>query len=106
MGGWDSIVSTDSEEKTTLSGSSSSTMWTAENSLKVTVKEFDGKVLNHFRHYFKVAGEDRWYPTRKGVALNLNEWDTFLESLIDIDAKVRQLRCKNEQVEPIPPTGI
>ena len=30
----------------------------------------------------------------------------YLESLIDIDAKVRQLRCKNEQVEPIPPTGI
>ena len=98
MGGWDRIVSTDSEEKTTLSGSISSTMWTlgkrtAENSLNVTVKEFDGKVLIHFRHYFKVAGEDRWYPTRKGVALNLNEWDTFLESLIDIDAKVRQLRC-------------
>ena len=110
MGGWDNIVSTDSEEKTTLSGSSSS-MWTlgkctAENSLNVTVKEFDGKILIHFRHYFKVAGEGPWYPTKKGVALNLNEWDTFLESLIDIDAKVRQLGCKNEQVEPIPPTGI
>ena len=42
---------------------------------------------------------------KKGVALNLNEWDKFVESLVDIDAKVRQLRCKNEQVEPIPPTA-
>ena len=65
----------------------------------------DGQVLIHFRHYCKVSGEDRWYPTKKGVALNLNEWDKFVESLVDIDAKVRQLRCKNEQVEPIPPTA-
>ena len=85
-------------------------MWTlgkrkGENALKVVVKEYDGQVLIHFRHYCKVSGEDRWYPTKKGVALNLNEWDKFVESLVDIDAKVRQLRCKNEQVEPIPPTA-
>ena len=86
-------------------------MWTlgkrnGENALNVVAKEYDGQVLIHFRHYFKVSGEDRWYPTKKGVALNLSEWDKFVESLVDIDAKVRQLRCKNEQVEPIPPTGI
>ena len=85
-------------------------MWTlgkhkGENALKVVVKEYDGQVLIHFRHYCQVSGEDRWYPTKKGVALNLNEWDKFFESLVDIDANVRQLRCKNEQVEPIPPTA-
>ena len=39
------------------------------------------------------------------MALNLGEWDKFVESLVGIDAKVGQLRCKNEQVEPIPPTA-
>ena len=85
-------------------------MWTLgkrkrENALKVVIKDYDGQVLIHFRQYSKVSGEDRWYPTKKGVALNLSEWDKFVESLVDIDAKVRQLRCKNEQVEPIPPTA-
>ena len=37
----------------------------------------DGQVLIHLRHYFKAAGDDRWYPTKKGVTLNLAEWDTF-----------------------------
>ena len=51
-------------------------------------------------------GEDRWYPTKKRVALNLGKWDKLVESLVYVDAKVRQLLCKNERVEPIPPTGI
>ena len=83
-------------------------MWTlgkrkGENALSMTIKEYNGKVLIQFQHYFKIVGEDCWHATKKGVALNLGEWDTFLESLIDIDAKLRQLRCKNE---PSPPTGI
>ena len=40
------------------------------------------------------------------MALNLGEWDKLVESLVYIDAEVSQLHCKNEQVEPIPPTGI
>ena len=60
-------------------------MWTLgkrkrENALNVTVKAYDGKVLIHFRHYFKVVGEDRWYPTKKGVALNLGKWEKLVES--------------------------
>ena len=82
-------------------------MWTlgkrnGENAVNVVAKDYDGQVLIHFWHYFKVSEEDRWYPTKKGVALNLGEWDKFVESLVDIDAKVKQLRCKNEQL--IPPT--
>ena len=94
-----------------MSGDSSSSMWTlgkrnGESTLNVTVKEYEGQVLLHFRHYFKASGEDRWYPTKKGVTLTLEEWDKFNESYIDIDAKVRRLRCKNEQIEPLPPKGI
>ena len=86
-------------------------MWTlgkrnGENALNVVVKEYDGQILIHFRHYFKAAGEDRWYPSKKGVTLNLAEWDTFNQSFLDIDCEVRRLRCKNEQVESLPPRGI
>ena len=46
-------------------------MWTlgkrnGENALSVIVKEYDGQILIHLRHYTKAAGEDRWYPTKKG----------------------------------------
>ena len=78
-------------------------MWTlgkrnGENALNVVVKEYDGQVLIHLRHYFKAAGEDRWYPTKKG--------DTFNQSFLDIDCEVRRLCCKNAQVESPPPRGI
>ena len=86
-------------------------MWTlgkrnGENALKVVVKEYEGQVLIHLRHYFKAAGEDRWYPTKKGVALTLEEWDNLTESFVSIDAEVRRFRCKNSQVDQVPPKGI
>ena len=103
---WGISVPTESEEE----ARGSSSMWTlgkrkGENALNVVVN-YDGQVLVHLQHCSKVSGEDRWYPTKRGVALNLAEWDKFVESLVYIDAKVKQLRCKNEQVEPIPPTSI
>ena len=86
-------------------------MWTlgkrnGENALNVVVKEYDGQVLIHLRHYFKAAGEDRWYPTKRGVTLNLAEWDTFNQSFVDIDCEVRRLRYMNEQVESPPSKRI
>ena len=86
-------------------------MWTlgkrsGEKALNVLVKEYEGQVLIHFRHYFKASGQDRWYPTKKGVALTLEEWDNLIEAFVSIDAEVRRLRCKNEQIDPLPPKGI
>ena len=77
-----------------------------ENSIRVMVKEFHGKIRVHIRHYFKTKDEDRWYPTKKGVALSLEEWDKFNEKLATIDSEVRRLRSQNEQVAPVPPTGV
>ena len=86
-------------------------MWTLgkrneENALNVVDKEYDGQVLIHLRHYSKATGEDRWYPTKKGVTLNLAEWDTFNQSFVEIDCEVRRLRCKNAQVQSPPFRGI
>ena len=93
-----------------MSGESGS-MWnlrkcSGDKDFRVVVKEYEGQVLIHFRHYFKASGEDRWYPTKKGVTLTLEEWDNLNESFVGIDAEVRCLRCKNEQVDPVPPKGI
>ena len=86
-------------------------MWTLgqrgnENSIRVMVKEFQGKIQVHIRHYYKTKDEDRWYPTKKGVALSLEEWDKFNEEFAAIDSEVRRLRSQNEQVVPVPPTGV
>ena len=61
-------------------------MWTlgkrsGENALNVVAKEYEGQVLIHIRHYYKATGEDRWYPTKKGITLNLEEWDKFTVSI-------------------------
>ena len=73
----------------------------AENALNVVAKEYEGQVLIHIRHYFKATGEDRWYPTKKGITLNLEEWDKFTEVFSEVDSEVRQLRLKNEEAEPV-----
>ena len=85
-------------------------MWTLgqrgnENSIRVMVKEFHGKIRVYIS-YFKTKAEDRWYPTKNGVALSLEEWDKFNEKLATIDSEVRRLRSQNEQVTPVPPTGV
>ena len=81
-------------------------MWTlgkrnAENALNIVAKEYEGQILIHVRHYFKAAGEDRWYPTKKGVTLNLEEWDKFNEVFSEIQSDVKRLRSMNDEVEPV-----
>ena len=83
-------------------------MWTLGErgrvySIKVDVSEFHGKLKVHIRHYRKsiVAGEEQWYPTKRGIALDLEEWDTLSEQYIAIDTEVRRLRSRNEEVKPI-----
>ena len=79
-------------------------MWTlgecnGANTLNVAITDYDAHVLIHLHHYFKTTGEDCWYPMKQGVTLNLDEWDKFNECFVDIDAEMRCLHCKNEQVE-------
>ena len=87
-------------------------MWTLgvreeyDTRIDVRVGEYNDQVKIHFRHYNYNPKKERWFPTKRGVALNLDEWDKFAESFVAIDGKVRQLRCKNEQTEPVPPESL
>ena len=66
-----------------------------ENSIKVMVKKFQGQIKIHIRHYYKTKDEDRWYPTKRGVALSLKKWGKFNKEFAAIDSEVRRLRCQN-----------
>ena len=88
-------------------------MWTLGErgrvySIKVDVSEFQEKLKVHIRHYRKSVeeGEEQWYPTKRGIALDLEEWDTLSEQFIAIDTEVRRLRSRNEDVKPIFGGGI
>ena len=74
--------------------------------IDVRVKEWKGKIQIHIRHFDFNKDNDRWFPTGKGVALNLNEWDKFVDEFQTIDLEVRRLRCKNEQTEAVPPKRV
>ena len=85
-------------------------MWTLgersiDNRIKVVVKDYQGEVKVHIRHFLKRANTDHWYPITKGITLNLKEWDRFKDNFEAIDLEVRRLRSKNEQVTPVPPTS-
>ena len=98
---WVGDVNLPTEREHSVTGiNSCSVRWTlgkrnGENALNVVVKEYDGQVLIHLRHCFKAAGEDRWYPMKKGVTLNSAQWDTFNQSFLNIDCEVRCLHCNN-----------
>ena len=74
-------------------------MWTlgergSKNCIRVTVKECQDEIKIHIRHYSKVNDGVRWYPTKKGVALSLEEWDKFNEEFAAIDSEVLRLRSQ------------
>ena len=71
----------------------------------VNLSEYKGKPKIHFRsfEYSKKHG-GRWFPTERGVALNLEEWETFLDNFAEIDYQIRQLKTENEQATSIPST--
>ena len=73
-------------------------MWTlsergSDNCIRVTVKCQD-EIKIHIRHNSKVKYGVRWYPTKKGVALSLEEWDKFNEEFAAIDSEVLRLRSQ------------
>ena len=74
-------------------------------SIRVTVTRFEGQVKIHVRHFLKRVNRDDWYSTKRGITLNLDEWDKF-ENFEAIDLEVRRIRSHNDQIAAVPPTGI
>ena len=55
-----------------------------DRSIFVTVNTFQGKVKVHIRQHYQPTG-DKWVPTKKGITLDKEEWETLKAHLTDID---------------------
>ena len=65
-------------------------MWSVgTRPIYVSVEEFQNKIKIHIRHYFQ---DDLgiWHPTKKGVALDVEEWKTIKSHLQDIDNEIQR----------------
>lgn len=71
--------------------------------LVVNLSEYEGKPKIHFRRfeYNKKQG-GRWFPTERGIALNLEEWQTFLDNFEEIYCKIHRMRFENDKATSIP----
>ncbi|KAK3098143.1 hypothetical protein FSP39_016570 [Pinctada imbricata] len=56
----------------------------------VTVSEFRGKVMVSIREHYEADGELR--PGKKGISLNLEQWNQLKDQMDEIDAVVKDLK--------------
>ena len=68
----------------------------------VNLSEYEGKPKIHFRHFEYNKKSDSWFPGERGVALNLEEWETFLDNFEDIYFKIHRMSSENDKATSIP----
>ncbi|CAG8773395.1 520_t:CDS:2, partial [Dentiscutata erythropus] len=56
---------------------------------RVTVREFKNMILIDFREYFRKDGE--YLPGKKGMSLQVDQWNKLKEQIDDIDAEIKKL---------------
>ncbi|KAJ7385407.1 Transcriptional coactivator [Desmophyllum pertusum] len=57
---------------------------------KVSVREFKGRVLVDIREFYESDGEMK--PGRKGISLQLEQWEKLKNLVGDIDEAIEQLK--------------
>ncbi|CAG8623211.1 5337_t:CDS:2 [Cetraspora pellucida] len=57
---------------------------------RVTVREFKEMILVDIRDYFKQNGE--YLPGKKGISLQVDQWNKLKEFVDDIDAEIKKLK--------------
>ena len=52
------------------------------NQKKVTINEFEGKLLVHIRHFYedRTTGEEK--PGKNGIALSVDQWNKLKEQVL------------------------
>ncbi|KAG9289108.1 hypothetical protein G9A89_022417 [Geosiphon pyriformis] len=58
---------------------------------RVTVRKFKNMVLVDFREYFE-SGDGSLKPTKKGISLQIDQWNKLKELVDDIDEEVRRIK--------------
>ncbi|XP_058963573.1 activated RNA polymerase II transcriptional coactivator p15 [Pocillopora verrucosa] len=61
------------------------------NKRRVTVREFKGKILVDIREFYEdSAGEMK--PGKKGISLQLDQWETLKNHIADIDEAIEEMK--------------
>ncbi|CAH1767351.1 2564_t:CDS:2, partial [Entrophospora sp. SA101] len=58
---------------------------------RVTVREWKNMVLIDIREFFEVDGGTPM-PTKKGISLQLDQWDKLKSLVDDIDEEIKNLK--------------
>ena len=63
--------------------------------LRVKVNTFNGSVYVHVRRHFKPEGSEDWFPTKKGIVLNVTQFENLASSIGDIREEVARWSSEN-----------
>ena len=63
-----------------------------ERNIMVTVNKFSGERRVHIRQYFHPDSSNDLMPTKKGVALNLAEWEMLKQHVIAVDDAITEMQ--------------
>ncbi|XP_022799284.1 activated RNA polymerase II transcriptional coactivator p15-like [Stylophora pistillata] len=58
---------------------------------RVTVREFKGKILVDIREFYE-DNEGEMKPGRKGISLQLSQWEALKSHITDIDVAIEEMK--------------
>ncbi|XP_057303086.1 activated RNA polymerase II transcriptional coactivator p15-like [Hydractinia symbiolongicarpus] len=69
-------------------GDDDASSWDLGKKKKVSISEFKGQTYINIREYYEADGELK--PGRKGIALNLSQWDELTKVVDKINKKIKK----------------
>ncbi|XP_069137186.1 activated RNA polymerase II transcriptional coactivator p15-like isoform X1 [Argopecten irradians] len=78
-----------SQSKKPTKGANGEQMFQLSKMRFVSVSEFRGKVLVGIREYYEADGDLR--PGKKGISLNMEQWNNLKEQIDEIDKAVKSV---------------
>ncbi|XP_067951981.1 activated RNA polymerase II transcriptional coactivator p15-like [Watersipora subatra] len=81
--------STKSAASTGVRGEDGEVMYPLSKQRNVSVSEFRGKPLVNIREYYEKDG--KMLPGRKGISLNLEQWNKLKSYISDIDSELARI---------------
>ncbi|GBC06752.1 hypothetical protein RclHR1_07010008 [Rhizophagus clarus] len=81
----------DSDRSDRGENSAGETYFKLSNKKRVTIREWKNMVLIDFREFFETK-DGKTQPTKKGISLQLEQWNKLKELVSDIDNEIRKLK--------------
>ena len=70
--------------------------WELDTNKRVTVNEFKNNLYIHIRQYDQIEGKDYFVPTKKGIALNVEQFEKLKEIIDSVDVAVKEKQNPGE----------